>query len=203
MTKAEFLTRLDQALADMPRHERENALYYYAEYIDDAGPENEQAIFEKLGAPELVAEKLLRDSNIRMEKTKKTMSRPWAVVLSILAAPIAIPLIAAGFCVFLALLIVLFVLILVAFILAMIPGILLVAFFACGVAMLGIGLYALFTHFATGLYFLGGGLSLVGLGGLVFAAYRTIPGKIARSMPGLMGWIKRVILWPFRRRRAK
>lgn len=200
MTKAEFLTRLEAALGTMPRHERENALYYYTEYIDDAGPENEEAILDRLGSPERVAEKLLADSDVRIRRTR-VLSRPWAVVLAILAAPIAIPLIAAGFAVFLALLLVLFCLVLVALIVAFLPGLVLVMCFVGGLFGLGLGVWAIFSYLATGLYYIGSGLAMIGLGGIIFAAYRAVPGKIVRSLPVVAGWFKRVLTWPFKRRK--
>lgn len=55
MTKQEFLQRLSRLLADVTREEREEALRYYEEYFDEAGPEQEQAVLAELGSPEKVA----------------------------------------------------------------------------------------------------------------------------------------------------
>ena len=44
MTRNEFIAELRGRLAVLPPEERENALQYYEEYFDDAGPENEQAV---------------------------------------------------------------------------------------------------------------------------------------------------------------
>ena len=55
MTKQEFLQRLNRLLADVTREEREEALRYYEEYFDEAGPDEEQAILNELGSPEKVA----------------------------------------------------------------------------------------------------------------------------------------------------
>lgn len=55
MTKQEFLQRLNRLLADVTQEEREEALRYYEEYFDEAGPEQEQAILNELGSPEKVA----------------------------------------------------------------------------------------------------------------------------------------------------
>ena len=49
MTKEQFLARLEQLLADLSREDREDALQFYREYLEDAGPENEAAALEELG----------------------------------------------------------------------------------------------------------------------------------------------------------
>ena len=55
MSKNEFLDRLFGLLSDLSQEERDEALAYYREYIEDAGLENEEAIMEELGTPEEVA----------------------------------------------------------------------------------------------------------------------------------------------------
>lgn len=55
MTKQEFLQRLEQLLADLPYEERDSAMTYYREYLEEAGPENEQAVLAELGSPEQLA----------------------------------------------------------------------------------------------------------------------------------------------------
>lgn len=55
MTKQEFLQRLRRLLADVTEEEREEALRYYQEYFDEAGPDQEQAVLAELGSPEKVA----------------------------------------------------------------------------------------------------------------------------------------------------
>ena len=55
MSKNEFIDRLAQLLADIPPEERDEALTYYREYIEDAGLENEEAIMQELGSPEEIA----------------------------------------------------------------------------------------------------------------------------------------------------
>ena len=53
MSKNEFIDRLAQLLADVSPEERDEALTYYREYIEDAGLENEEAILQELGSPEV------------------------------------------------------------------------------------------------------------------------------------------------------
>lgn len=55
MTKTEFLSRLAEELNGISAEEREEALNYYSEYLDEAGEGNEEAAIEELGGPEKVA----------------------------------------------------------------------------------------------------------------------------------------------------
>ncbi len=54
MNKEEFLQELGSLLSDIPEKDREDAIKYYSDYIDDAGEEAEHAIAE-LGSPESIA----------------------------------------------------------------------------------------------------------------------------------------------------
>lgn len=55
MSKNEFLNQLSILLSDISPEEREEAIAYYREYIEDAGLENEEAILNELGTPQEVA----------------------------------------------------------------------------------------------------------------------------------------------------
>lgn len=55
MDRAEFMRRLSELLQDVPLAEREEALQYYNDYIDDAGEENEAGVIASLGSPEELA----------------------------------------------------------------------------------------------------------------------------------------------------
>ncbi len=55
MSRKAFMARLDELLADITEAEKEEALSYYEEYFEDAGPENEEEVISSLGSPEKVA----------------------------------------------------------------------------------------------------------------------------------------------------
>lgn len=55
MTRQEFLHRLWELLADVTPEERNEALRFYNEYFDEAGPEQELELLKELGSPEKVA----------------------------------------------------------------------------------------------------------------------------------------------------
>ena len=59
MTRTAFLAALEQLLAPLPEAERKDALSYYEDYLDAAGPENEARAIAELGNPEEVARKIL------------------------------------------------------------------------------------------------------------------------------------------------
>ena len=56
MTRNEFLKQLEALLKDLPEHDRQDAMAYYEDYFEEAGPENEAALIQKLGSPHKVAE---------------------------------------------------------------------------------------------------------------------------------------------------
>ena len=59
MTRVEFIAALRAKLSMLSADEREDAIQFYQEYFDEAGPENEQAVIDELGSPDAVAEKIL------------------------------------------------------------------------------------------------------------------------------------------------
>uniref|UniRef100_UPI004025225D DUF1700 domain-containing protein n=1 Tax=Faecalibacterium sp. TaxID=1971605 RepID=UPI004025225D len=61
MTRTAFLAALEQFLAPLPEAERKDALSYYEDYLDAAGPENEARAIAELGTPEEVAHKILEE----------------------------------------------------------------------------------------------------------------------------------------------
>lgn len=61
MNKIDFMGQLECLLQNISEQERQEALQYYGDYFDDAGPENEQAVIEALGNPARVAENIKRD----------------------------------------------------------------------------------------------------------------------------------------------
>ena len=65
MDRAEFLNRLEAQLLDVPQAEREEALQYYEDYLNDAGDAGDFDILQELGTPEEVADSIRNGSNLR------------------------------------------------------------------------------------------------------------------------------------------
>ena len=86
MTRTAFLAALEQLLAPLPESERKDALSYYEDYLDAAGPENEARAIAELGSPEEVAHKILDEqtpadnSAAPVSPARKPRSR-WRMVL--------------------------------------------------------------------------------------------------------------------------
>ena len=63
MTRTAFLAALERLLAPLPEAEHKDALSYYEDYLDAAGPENEACAIAELGSPEEVARKILDEQS--------------------------------------------------------------------------------------------------------------------------------------------
>lgn len=63
MTRLEYMSQLESLLGGIPEAEREEALQYYNDYFDDAGPDNEQEVMDALGTPAKVAESIKKEAN--------------------------------------------------------------------------------------------------------------------------------------------
>ena len=61
MNRMEFLAELERLLSGIPEEERQAAVQYYADYLADAGVENEAEALRELGSPEKVAETIKAD----------------------------------------------------------------------------------------------------------------------------------------------
>lgn len=55
MRKEAFLKQLEYLLQDIPDGDKEEAISYYRDYLEEAGSENEEAVIEEFGSPERVA----------------------------------------------------------------------------------------------------------------------------------------------------
>lgn len=55
MDKETFLAELGRLLAGLPEQEQEEALQYYRDYLEDAGPEHEAEVLRELGSPRKAA----------------------------------------------------------------------------------------------------------------------------------------------------
>ena len=67
MNKQTYLAKLAQLLAPLPEQERQDALNYYEEYFDAAGPEAEDATADELGDPADAARKILEGEGLTLD----------------------------------------------------------------------------------------------------------------------------------------
>ncbi len=64
MTREEFLGELERHLSCLQKDERDNAVAYYKEYLDEAGSEYEAEALMHLGSPESVAKRIIAEAGI-------------------------------------------------------------------------------------------------------------------------------------------
>ena len=84
MTRTAFLAALEQLLAPLPEAERKDALSYYEDYLDAAGPEKEAQAIAELGSPEEVARKILDEQSPQGASAAPASPAPrsrWRMVL--------------------------------------------------------------------------------------------------------------------------
>lgn len=84
MTRTAFLAALEQLLAPLPEAERKDALSYYEDYLDAAGPEKEAQAIAELGSPEEVARKILDEQSPQGASAAPASPTPrsrWRMVL--------------------------------------------------------------------------------------------------------------------------
>jgi uncharacterized membrane protein len=107
MNKNEFLSQLEKFLSDLPEEERREAMEYYVEYFDEAGPEKETDVLKEFGSPKEVADRIhdefaekgliVYDPSVKEEDKEKDNGWKTAciILLCVVVAPVAIPVIVA------------------------------------------------------------------------------------------------------------
>ena len=161
MTKTEYIAKLTKYLRKLPQQDYKEAIEYFMEYFEEAGPENEARVIAELGTPKeaahevisrLLEEKIVEDKSSLRNKTTIL----WIAILAVLASPVALPILLFFLAMLLTLLVVIFAVIVTAL--------------ALTFALLISGVYTFFTSFsllsvslASTLF--GGGLGLLMFGG--------------------------------------
>lgn len=99
MTKIEYLNQLDTYLTKLPQSDRIEAMDYFKELFDDAGPEREEELMASLGSPKEAAHDILTsllDKKLNDEAPRKNRVQIlWIALLALLAAPVGLPIILA------------------------------------------------------------------------------------------------------------
>lgn len=183
MTKIDYLAKLDKYLRKLPKEDYQEAMDYFSEYFEEAGPENEAQVIAELGTPKEAARdiisRLLDEKIIDQEKTPKSrVSMVWLAILAVIITPVALPL---------ALVLFLAVITILALGVAAIAVVL-----SLGVAFLTSGIYMLFDSWsylnisfsATALSF-GLGLLALGLSLLTLLAAGAVCKVVGRSIVNL------------------
>lgn len=204
MNKQEFLRQLEYLLRDIPQNERREAMEYYQNYFEDAGPENEAKIIEELGSPQEVAASIKKNlfgedygayDFVKQPKRSgnKTTRNILIAVIIVLTFPLWVGIVAAAFGLLVAGIAILFAL---AVAVIAIAG----AFLAAGFVLSGVGMAQLFGGFpAVGLIVISIGMFMLAaavLGGIVIAW------AVVRVIPWTLRSIVRLCKRPFQKRGA-
>ena len=186
MTRTEYLNQLEAYLMKLPQADRIEAMDYFKELFDDAGPEGEEDLIASLGSPKEAAHDVLTtllDKKINEENSSKNNRQVLQIaILALLAAPIGIP-VGIG--------------LLMAIIGIFIAAVsVLLAFFAVSAAGLILGGVLLFESFyvlaeSTSAFILifGGGLLAIGASSLVLLATSYVARFFGLLILRLIQWI--------------
>lgn len=136
MTKNAFLSALEKELRTLPPEERNDAMQYYKEYFEEAGPEQEEKAARSLGSPKAIAADLLAASPNRQPFAQRPRTGGTVAAACLLAF--------------------------LAFVLAVCAAALLLT----GDCMAAVSIYAMTFSAGFGIILLGAGLLILGLGGI-------------------------------------
>ena len=159
MTRTEYIAKLTKYLRKLPQQDYEEAIEYFMEYFEEAGPENEARVIAELGTPKeaahevisrLLEEKIVEDKSSLRNKTTIL----WIAILAVLASPVALPILLFFLAMLMTLLMIIFAVIVTAL--------------ALTFASLISGVYTFFTSFSLLSVSLASTLFGVGLGLLMF-----------------------------------
>ncbi|HFU3811704.1 TPA: DUF1700 domain-containing protein [Streptococcus suis] len=79
MTRTEYMAQLEKYLKKLPHKEFQEAITFFNEYFDEAGPEKETAIIEELGSPKEAASELITNilnRHIQVEDVQEMGDEP-------------------------------------------------------------------------------------------------------------------------------
>ena len=159
MTRTEYIAKLTKYLRKLPQKDYEEALEYFMEYFEEAGPENEAQVIAELGTPKEAAHEVisrLLDEKIIEEKSslRNKTTILWIAILAVLASPVALPILLFFLAMIMTLLMIIFAVIVTAL--------------ALTFALLISGVYTFFTSFSLLSVSLASTLFRLGVGLLMF-----------------------------------
>ncbi len=222
MNKSEYIEALRKEIQALPEAERNEALKYYSDYFDDAGPENESQVIDELGSPEDLAKFILRNFSCVPEKipvekrsgetasknkngtaeksvvetTDDGSAKAAKILLLVLLAVITFPIWASIFTAVGGVLFGLFVaVIVVGFVLVLAALVILLG----GIFLAAFGIGMLFGAPLSGLLLIGTGLLLAGAGLICVMGGAWVCGKI---VPAIIRGIVSLCRIPFKRKEA-
>ena len=167
MTRKEYMEQLKKYLKRLPKEDYENAIEYFSEYFDEAGPENEQQVMKELGEPKEAAQELLMNllqesvgdtsSNASAKKKRSPGKIILLAFLVLCASPVSLALMISALAVLLAVVVV------IASVIFSL-GVASIATIAGGILIVGFGATLILKSVAAACMMVGGGFLMAGAG---------------------------------------
>ena len=166
MTKTEYIAKLTKYLRKLPQKDYEEALEYFMEYFEEAGPENEARVIAELGTPKedahevisrLLDEKVIEDTTSLRNKTTII----WIAILAVLASPVAFLILPFFLAMLMTLLMIIFAVMVTALALTLVLLISGVHTFSTSFSLLNVSLASTLFGVGLGLLMFGGALLLL------------------------------------------
>jgi len=96
VNRTEYMNALEKRLRILPKENFNEAMDYFTEYFEDAGPEREQQAIQDLGSPDTAAEQIITNmaihkASVPQKGLRRNMNALWIGILAVCAVPIALP----------------------------------------------------------------------------------------------------------------
>lgn len=115
MNKSEYIKELERRLKYIPTEDREDAISYYTEYLDEIELSESEDISSKIGTPKEIAKEIIENATtkaINEQQENKSVKGSgkivWLVILGIASIPVSLPLVCVALAVAITLMITIF-----------------------------------------------------------------------------------------------
>lgn len=189
----DYIEEFKALLGPMTPDERDDAVAFYREYLEEGHFSSYNDCVRELGTPRQLARKVLADHSIkhlvhpevttsRSQRSKNDVKTIWLILLALLSTPVTIPL---------AILVAALLIAGIAVAGALIVTVISVFFAAIfsGVVSLVVGIGTLFQSFWTGLFYLGIGLFVIGFLVTLVPLFRRLVDALIRGVTLFSKWI--------------
>lgn len=193
MLKAEFLSKLRQALSALPPDEVQRQINYYSELIDDMMEDglSEIEAITRLGRISDIAESILQEQPLpRLVKQAAKPKGGWTaltIILAIIGFPIWFPLLLAFAGVLFGIIVAILAVIFSAFVVVLALGV-------SGVGLIILAFFRIGVSLGSSLWSIGVGLLLIGLCVLAVPLAVLIAELLVKAIKALYRWVKSLFI---------
>ncbi|GHP14634.1 membrane protein [Lentilactobacillus fungorum] len=189
----DYIEEFRTLLGQLDQEERDEAVNFYEEYLEDGHFTSYNDCVRELGTPRQLARKVLADYSIktlenpqpnatRSQRSKNDVKTIWLILLALLSTPVTIPLAIVAAALFIAG---------IAVTGALIISIAAVFFAAIltGVVSFAVGIGIIINSFWTGLFYLGIGLFVIGFLIILTPMFKAVVNGLIRGVTLFSKWI--------------